>query len=48
MIENGLGFQLRALATSPRKNGSASNVSGLQRDDGGIEWSFRRKRRLAL
>jgi hypothetical protein len=47
MIENGLGLQL--VPWQPLlDNRIGQHITGLQRDDGGIEWSFGRQRGLAL
>ncbi|MBV8917099.1 DUF3363 domain-containing protein, partial [Bradyrhizobium sp.] len=47
VIDNGLGFQLVPWQPLLEKR-IGQHISGLQRDDGGIEWSFGRKRRLEL
>jgi hypothetical protein len=47
MIENGLGFQLVPWQPLLDKR-IGQHITGLQRDDGGIEWSFGRNRRLSL
>jgi Protein of unknown function (DUF3363) len=47
MIENGLGFQLVPWQPLLEKR-IAQHITGLQRDDGGIEWSFGRQRGLGL
>ena len=47
MIENGLGFQLVPWQPILEKR-IGQHITGLQRDDGGIEWSFGRKRGLEL
>ena len=47
MIDNGLGFQLVPWQPLLEKR-IGQHISGLQRDDGGIEWSFGRKRGLSL
>jgi type IV secretory pathway VirD2 relaxase len=47
MIDNGLGFQLVPWQPLLEKR-IGQHISGLQRDDGGIEWSFGRKRGLGL
>jgi type IV secretory pathway VirD2 relaxase len=47
MIDDGLGFQLVPWTPSLEKH-LGRHVSGAARDDGGIEWSFGRKRGLGL
>jgi hypothetical protein len=47
MIENGLGFQLVPWQPLLDKR-IGQHITGLQRDDGGIEWTFGRKRGLSL
>ena len=47
MIDNGLGFQLVPWSPSLDKH-LGQHVSGLIRSDGGIDWSFARKRGLGL
>lgn len=47
MIESGLGFQLVPWTPSLDKQ-LGRHVSGVARDDGGIDWSFGRKRGLGL
>jgi type IV secretory pathway VirD2 relaxase len=47
MIDDGLGFQLVPWSPSLEKQ-LGRHVSGLARSDGGIDWSFGRKRGLAL
>ncbi|MFN8994807.1 MAG: DUF3363 domain-containing protein, partial [Pseudomonadota bacterium] len=47
MIDNGLGFQLVPWTPSLEKQ-LGRHVSGVARDDGGIDWSFGRKRGLGL
>jgi hypothetical protein len=47
MIENGLGFQLVPWQPILEKR-IGQHITGLQRDDGGIEWRFGRKRGLEL
>jgi type IV secretory pathway VirD2 relaxase len=47
MIDNGLGFQLVPWQPLLEKR-IGQHISGLQRDDGGIEWEFGRKRGLSL
>ena len=47
MIDDGLGFQLVPWTPSLEKQ-LGRHVSGVARDDGGIEWSFGRKRGLGL
>jgi len=47
MIENGLGFQLVPWQPLLEKR-IGQHITGLQREDGGIEWSFGRKRGLEL
>jgi Protein of unknown function (DUF3363) len=46
MIDNGLGFQLVPWLPSLERH-IGRYISGLQRDDGGIEWEFGRKRGLS-
>ena len=46
MIDNGLGFQLVPWLPLPEKH-IGRHVSGLQRDDGGIEWTLGRNRGLS-
>ena len=47
MIENGLGFQF--VPWQPLlQNRIGQYIPGVQRDDGGIEWEFGRKRELRL
>jgi Protein of unknown function (DUF3363) len=47
MIEDGLGFQL--VPWQPILDKRLDRyISGVRRDDGGIEWSFERKRELGL
>jgi hypothetical protein len=41
MIDNGLGFQLVPWQPLLEKR-IGQHISGLQRDDGGIEWTFGR------
>jgi hypothetical protein len=47
MIDNGLGFQLVPWSPSLEKQ-LGRHVSGVTRSDGGIDWSFSRKRGLGL
>ncbi len=47
MIDDGLGFQLVPWSPSLEKQ-LGRHVSGLARNDGGIDWSFGRKRGLGL
>jgi len=47
MIENGLGFQLVPWQPILEKR-IGQHITGLQRDDGGIEWTLGRKRGLSL
>ena len=47
MIENGLGFQLVPWQPLLEKR-IGQHITGLQRDDGGIEWTFGRTRGLGL
>ena len=47
MIDDGLGFQLVPWTPSIEKQ-LGRHVSGIARDDGGIDWSFGRKRGLGL
>lgn len=47
MIENGLGFQLVPWQPVLKKRVD-QYISGVLRSDGGIEWSFSRKRQLGL
>lgn len=47
MLDDGLGFQLVPWSTSLEKQ-LGRHVSGVARDDGGIDWSFGRKRGLGL
>jgi len=47
MIDDGLGFQLVPWTPSLEKQ-LGRHVSGVARDDGGIDWSFGRKRGLGL
>ncbi|ESW62928.1 type VI secretion protein [Mesorhizobium sp. LSJC277A00] len=47
MIDDGLGFQLVPWTPSLEKH-FGRHVSGIARDDGGIDWSFARKRSLGL
>jgi type IV secretory pathway VirD2 relaxase len=47
MIDDGLGFQLVPWTPSLDKQ-LGRHVSGVTRDDGGIDWSFGRKRGLGL
>ncbi len=47
MIDNGLGFQLVPWQPFLEKH-IGQHISGLQRDDGGIEWTLGRRRGLSL
>jgi len=47
MIDNGLGFQLVPWHPLLEKR-IGQHISGLQRDDGGIEWTLERRRGLSL
>jgi len=47
MIENGLGFQLVPWQPLFEKR-IGQHITGLQRDDGGIEWTYGRNRGLSL
>ncbi|TXL72388.1 DUF3363 domain-containing protein [Vineibacter terrae] len=47
MLDDGLGFQLVPWTPSLEKQ-LGKHVSGVARDDGGIDWSFGRKRSLGL
>ncbi|OXE36194.1 MAG: type VI secretion protein [Phenylobacterium zucineum] len=47
MIDDGIGFQLVPWTPSLEKQ-LGRHVSGVTRDDGGIDWSFGRKRGLGL
>ena len=47
MIENGLGFRLVPWQPLLEKR-IGQYITGLQRDDGGIEWTFGRNRGLSL
>ena len=47
MIDDGLGFQLVPWSPSLEKQ-LGRHVSGIARNDGGIDWSFGRKRGLGL
>jgi hypothetical protein len=47
MIENGLGFQLVPWQPLLEKR-IGQSISGLQRDDGGIAWTFGRNRGAQL
>ncbi|WP_145987112.1 DUF3363 domain-containing protein, partial [Bradyrhizobium sp. UASWS1016] len=47
MLDDGLGFQLVPWSPSLEKQ-LGKHVSGVARDDGGIDWSFGRKRGLGL
>jgi hypothetical protein len=47
MIDNGLGFQLAPWQPLVEKR-IGQHITGLQRDDGGIEWTFGRNRGLSL
>ena len=47
LLDDGLGFQLVPWSPSLEKQ-LGKHVSGVARDDGGIDWSFGRKRGLGL
>jgi hypothetical protein len=47
MIDDGLGFELVPWSPSLEKQ-RGQEVSGIMRGDGGIDWSFARKRGLGL
>jgi hypothetical protein len=47
MIDDGLGFQLVPWSPSLEKH-LGRHVSGVSRGDGGVDWSFGRKRGLGL
>ena len=47
MIEDGLGFQLVPWQPVLEKR-LDQHISGVRRDDGGIEWEFSRKRQIGL
>ncbi|WP_413992257.1 relaxase/mobilization nuclease domain-containing protein [Labrys okinawensis] len=47
MLDDGLGFQLVPWSPSLEKQ-LGRHVSGVARDDGGVDWSFGRKRGLGL
>jgi type IV secretory pathway VirD2 relaxase len=47
MIEDGLGFQLVPWQPVLEKR-LDQHISGVRRDDGGIEWSFSRKRQIGI
>lgn len=47
MIEDGLGFQLVPWQPVLEKR-LDQYISGVRRDDGGIEWEFSRKRQIGL
>lgn len=47
MIDNGLGFQLVPWTPSLEKQ-RGREVSGIARDDGGVDWSFGRRRDQGL
>jgi type IV secretory pathway VirD2 relaxase len=47
MIEDGLGFQLVPWQPVLEKR-LDQHISGVRRDDGGIEWSFGRKRQIGI
>ena len=47
MIDDGLGFQLVPWSPSLDKH-LGNHVSGVARADGGVDWSFGRKRGLGL
>lgn len=47
MIDDGLGFQLVPWTPSVEKH-IGQHISGVARADGGVDWSFGRKRGLEL
>ena len=47
MIEDGLGFQLVPWQPVLEKR-LDQHISGVRRDDGGIEWSFSRRRQIGI
>ena len=47
MLDDGLGFQLVPWTPALEKH-LGRHVSGVARNDGGIDWSFARKRGLGL
>jgi hypothetical protein len=47
MIDGGLGFQLVPWTPSLERH-LGRHVSGIMRDDGGVDWGFGRKRGLGL
>ncbi|MFN5719846.1 MAG: DUF3363 domain-containing protein, partial [Bradyrhizobium sp.] len=47
MIDDGLGFQLVPWSPSLERQ-LGQHVSGVSRGDGGVDWSFGRKRGLGL
>jgi hypothetical protein len=47
MIDNGLGFQLVPWQPLLEKR-IGQHIAGLQREDGGIDWTFGRNRGLSL
>ncbi|MCA1408596.1 DUF3363 domain-containing protein [Ensifer sp. IC3342] len=47
MVDDGLGFKLVPWTPSIEKH-QGQHVSGVARDDGGVDWSFGRKRGLGL
>ncbi|MCF3636092.1 relaxase/mobilization nuclease and DUF3363 domain-containing protein [Komagataeibacter intermedius] len=47
MIDNGLGFQLVPWTPSLEKQ-RGRHVSGIAREDGGVDWSFGRKRDMGI
>ncbi|HEV7285520.1 MAG TPA: DUF3363 domain-containing protein, partial [Kaistia sp.] len=47
MIDDGLGFQLVPWSPSLEKQ-IGRHVSGVARDDGGVDWDFGRKRGIGL
>ena len=47
MIDDGLGFQLVPWSPSLEKE-IGRHVTGVARDDGGVDWEFGRKRGLGL
>jgi hypothetical protein len=47
MIDDGLGFQLVPWTPSLEKQ-LGRHVSGVARDDGGVDWGFGRNRGLGL
>ena len=47
MIDDGLQFQLVPWTPSLEKQ-RGQHVSGIGRDDGGVDWSFGRKRDMGI